>query len=88
MLLFERKAMKIKSLSIGEFKAQFSDVVKTVDSDNCIAVTYGKKKEIIGYFVKDAKIAYEARALGPLKNEASFTINSDFEMSEEELLDL
>jgi hypothetical protein len=80
--------MKIKSLTIGEFKSQFSDVIKSVDKDHCIAVTYGKKKEVVGYFVKEAKSLYESRELGILKNEASYSISNDFEITDEELLDL
>lgn len=80
--------MKVKSLTIGEFKAQFSDVLKTVDKDHCIAVTYGKKKEIVGYFVKEPQVIYENRKLGILQKKASYSIKIDFEMTAHELLDL
>lgn len=75
-------------MTIGEFKAQFSDVVKTVDKNHCIAVTYGKKKEVIGYFVKEPQVLYENRKLGFLQKKASYSIRNDFEMTADELLDL
>jgi hypothetical protein len=50
-------------------------------------VTFGKKKEIVGYFVPE--IAKQPkRKLGILEGKATFTFSDDFEMTPEELLGL
>ncbi len=38
-------------LTVGEFKAKFSDVVEKLTKGEEIIVSYGKKKEKIGVFV-------------------------------------
>lgn len=43
----------MKTMTVGEFKTHFSDVVKEVKAGKKIAVTSGKKKEIVGYFVPE-----------------------------------
>jgi len=40
----------MKTMTVGELKAHFSDVIEQVKAGEKIAVTYGKKKEIVGYF--------------------------------------
>lgn len=45
----------MKTLSVGEFKAHFSDVIEEVKKGAKIAVTYGKKKQVVGYFVPSTK---------------------------------
>jgi len=71
-------------MTVSEFKAQFS---KVVEQGEKIAVTYGRKKEIVGYFVpvisKPGK-----RQLGILEGIATFTFADDFKMTEEEFLGL
>ena len=38
-------------MTVGEFKSHFSEVLEQVRSGISIAVTYGKKKEVVGYFL-------------------------------------
>ncbi len=40
----------MKTMTVGEFKAKFSEVIAQVKKGEEIAVTFGKKKEIVGYF--------------------------------------
>jgi hypothetical protein len=40
----------MKKMTVGEFKTHFSEVIEQVRSGERIAVTFGKKKEVIGYF--------------------------------------
>lgn len=37
-------------MTVGEFKAQFSNVIELVKKGEEIAVTFGKKKESVGYY--------------------------------------
>lgn len=45
----------MKTMTVGEFKTHFSEVIEQVKRGEEIAVTYGKKKEIIGYFKPEIK---------------------------------
>ena len=72
-------------MSVGEFKTHFSDVLEQVKAGEKIAVTFGKKKEIVGYFLPE--IPQQAkRKLGILEGKARFIFNEGFEMTNEEFL--
>lgn len=75
-------------MTIGEFKIHFSEVVKKVKTGEKIAVTSGKKKEIVGYFVPDISENKKKRKLGILEGKATAIFKDDFKMTEEELLNL
>nr|WP_294894920.1 prevent-host-death protein [uncultured Pedobacter sp.] len=78
----------MKTMTIGEFKTHFSDVVKEVKTGKKIAVTSGKKKEVVGYFVSEIPEKKEKRKLGILEGKASVIFHPDFKMTEEEFLGL
>ena len=40
----------MKSISVGEFRAHFSEIVEQVKAGEKFTVTFGRKKEIVGYF--------------------------------------
>ena len=73
-------------MTVGEFKSHFSDVVDQVKAGASFAVTYGRKKEIVGYFLPEAQIVKPKRKLGILEGKAKATFNSDYQMSEEDFL--
>lgn len=77
----------MKMMSVGEFKAKFSDVIAQVKAGEEIAVTFGKKKEIIGYFKPEhsrAKRDRVERPLGPLKYLGYYMAEDFCETTEEE----
>jgi hypothetical protein len=74
-------------MSVTEFKKHFSDVLLLVKQGETIAVTYGRKKEIIGYFVHETP-QRPKRILGILDGKAKVTVGPDFKMTEEEFLGL
>jgi len=78
----------MKEMSIGEFKAPFSEVVKEVKSGKKFAVASGKKKEILGYFVPQITEGNKKRKLGILEGKATMVIHPNFKMTEEEFLNL
>lgn len=78
----------MKMMSVGEFKTRFSEVIEWVKSGKKVAVTYGKKKEIVGYFVSEPKTATSKRKLGLLEDKANASFAEDFKMTEEEFLGL
>ncbi|TDE14526.1 type II toxin-antitoxin system Phd/YefM family antitoxin [Dyadobacter psychrotolerans] len=79
----------MKTMTVGEFKAQFSEVIAQVKAGEEIAVTFGRKKEVVGYFMpqKD-QFKSKKRVLGILEGKATAAFNEDFEITEEEFLGL
>lgn len=75
------------TMSVGEFKTHFSEVLEQVKAGEKIAVTFGKKKEIVGYFTPEAPQTPK-RQLGILEGKAKVIFGTDFEMTEEEFLGL
>jgi antitoxin (DNA-binding transcriptional repressor) of toxin-antitoxin stability system len=72
-------------LSVGEFKSNFSEVLKKVLSGEEIGISYGKKKEIVAKLVpKTMKRA--KRKIGILEGRGSVTFSRDFKITEKEFL--
>ena len=79
----------MKTMTVGEFKAQFSEVIAQVKAGEEIAVTFGKKKEIVGYFMPEKdKSKLKKRVLGVLEGKATAVFNEGFEITEQEFLGL
>jgi antitoxin (DNA-binding transcriptional repressor) of toxin-antitoxin stability system len=77
----------MKTMSVGEFKTHFSEVIDQVKAGEEIAVTYGKKKEVVGYFLPE-KTKKPKRKLGILEGKVEVIFKPDFEMTTEEFLGL
>ncbi|HVY75368.1 MAG TPA: hypothetical protein VG890_11090 [Puia sp.] len=72
-------------LSVGEFKSNFSEVLKKVLAGEEIGISYGKKKEIVARLVpKNTKKG--KRKIGILEGKAKVTFSRDFKITEEEFL--
>ncbi len=79
----------MKSLPVGEFKAQFSAVSELIKKGETVEVVYGKKKEPLGYFVPaNGFKPVKKRKLGILEGKASVVFADDFKMTEEEFINL
>jgi hypothetical protein len=78
----------MKNMTVGEFKTRFSEVIDLVKSGERIAVTFGKKKSVVGYFLPELPEAKSKRTLGILQGKASVNFHPDFKISEEEFLGL
>ena len=77
----------MKKMTVGEFKTHFSEVIEQVRDGEKIAVTFGKKKEIVGYFLPELP-QQPKRQLGILKGKAKVIFRDDFKITEEEFLGL
>jgi antitoxin (DNA-binding transcriptional repressor) of toxin-antitoxin stability system len=79
----------MKTLPVGELKAQFSEVLERVKSGESYGILYGKKKKPIAMIVpyKDEAIKKE-RKIGLLDGKATYKFKDNFKMTEEELLGL
>ncbi len=77
----------MQTLTIGELKASFSDVLKKIRSGQEIVISYGKKREKVAVLVPYSDyVSTPERNLGLLKDRAGCIIHDDFEISEKEML--
>jgi antitoxin (DNA-binding transcriptional repressor) of toxin-antitoxin stability system len=77
----------MKTLPVGEIKAQFSEVLERVLLGETFGIVYGKKKRpvamIVPYVDPEEKAA---RKIGVLDGKNSIVFAEDFKMTENELL--
>ena len=78
----------MRMLTIGEFKAQFSDLLTAVQAGESVVVCYGRKRERVAVLVPYTEFSAQAgkRPLGLLKGSASFSVGDDFKLSDEAFL--
>lgn len=77
----------MKTLPVGEIKAQFSEVLEKVKQGESFGILYGKKKKpvamIVPYIDPEEK---SEREIGILDGKVKITFADDFKMTEEEFL--
>lgn len=80
----------MKSLSVGEFKAQFSEVLELIQKGESVGVLYGKSKRPVAKLVpmNGSKPQKKKRKLGIWEGKVKFVFADNFKMTDEELLDL
>lgn len=79
----------MKSLPVGELKAQFSEVLEKVQQGESIGILYGKKKTPVARIVPMEKPKKRRpRKFGILEGKASVVFADDFKITDEELLGL
>ena len=81
----------MKSLTVGEFKAQFSEVLELVQQGESVGVLYGKSKKPVAKLVpmsgSEPKMNAK-RKLGLLKGKMKVVFAPDFKMTEDEFINL
>lgn len=79
----------MKILQVGEFKSRFSEVIANIRKGEEVTISFGKKKEKIAVLIPYSKYMKKAnRKIGLLENKASFTLSSDFKVSDETFFNL
>lgn len=79
----------MKTLPVGELKAQFSEVLEKVKKGEKFGILYGKKKKPIAMIVPFSENQNKTeRKLGILEGKYQVTFADDFKMTEEELVNL
>lgn len=78
----------MKTLGVGEFKANFSEVLKKVLAGEEIGIVYGRKKEIVAKLVPKNAGKKPRRKIGILENKGKIKIGKDFKITEKEFLGL
>jgi len=76
----------MKTFTIGDFKANFSEILEWVRKGEEIAIAFGKKKEIVAYLVPRSKRKGKKRPIGLLEGNATAEFQDDFKMTEAEFL--
>ena len=72
--------------TVGDFKAHFSEIIERVKKGEKIAITFGRRKEVVALLVPNEEPLPDKRPLGILENKASVTFGKDFKMTEAEFL--
>ena len=70
--------LNMKTLTVGEFKAQFSSVIEMIKQGEEVEVTFGKHKEVIGIFKPKEKKKDTRVKVGLLKNTKGYRMAKDF----------
>lgn len=75
------------TITVGDLKRRFSEILKQVQQGESIAVAFGRKKEILAYIIPKQDLPGQAqRPLGLLEGKATFSLHGSFSISEEEFL--
>ena len=80
----------MKSLPVGELKAQFSEVLEEVQKGETFEIVFGRKKKPVARIVpiSDAKSKKRKRKIGILDGKMNVVFADDFKMTEEEFINL
>ena len=79
----------MKTLPVGEIKAQFSEVLEKVKQGESFGILYGKKKRPIAMIVPYVETAKKPeRQIGILDGKTQIKFADNFKMTEEEFLGL
>jgi antitoxin (DNA-binding transcriptional repressor) of toxin-antitoxin stability system len=77
----------MKTISVGEFKTKFAQILQWIQKGEGVVVSYGRKKQKVAVLVDIKKFRKpKKRKLGTLEGKGNFKIHKDFEMTAEELL--
>jgi antitoxin (DNA-binding transcriptional repressor) of toxin-antitoxin stability system len=77
----------MKTMTVGELKAQFSDVLADLRKGRKIVISYGKKREKVAVLLPYSLFRpKEERPLGLLKDRGRCVIHDDFKLTDEQIL--
>jgi len=77
----------MQTMTVGELKARFSEVLEMVRRGEEVIISYGKKKEKVAVLLPISHYGRSRkRKLGLLKGRASCVIHEDFKITAEEML--
>ena len=76
----------MKTMSVGNFKANCSEILKLVIAGEEIGILYGKNKKVVAKIVPNLGEKKPKRKLGILEGKGSVKFGANFKMREEEFL--
>ncbi len=77
----------MRTMTVGDLKARFSEVIQEIRAGEEIAVAFGKKREIVAYLIPKSARKPVKRQLGILQDKGKVTFADDFKMTAEEFLE-
>lgn len=78
----------MKTLSVANFKADFSSVINDLKKGDEVIIEYGKKHEKLAVIIPYKNYKKNKRKVGILKGKATFEMKSNFKITDTELLNL
>ena len=78
----------MRTMTVGEFKSRFSEVLKDVEKGERIGITFGRKKEVKAMLVPIEETKKEPRKLGILEGKGRVVFKGNFKMTDDELINL
>jgi prevent-host-death family protein len=77
----------MESISVGELKSRFSEVLERVKKGEEIVISYGKRRNKVAVILPYEKYtSKQHRKIGLLKDRGACVIHKDFKLTEEEML--
>ena len=76
----------MKTMTVGDFKKDFSQVVSGLQKGTSYAISYGKNKKQIGVVVPFDEYSKKPRIPGTLAGKANVSFLKDFKMTDAEFL--
>ena len=77
----------MESISVGELKVRFSEVLERVRKGEEIIISFGKKRERVAVLLPyDHYMPKQERKLGLLREQGGCVIHEDFKMTDEEMI--
>ena len=74
-------------ISVGDFKARFSEILNQVKKGQEIVISFGKQRKKVAVLMPYNQLKHRPqRKLGLLKGRASYRIHDNFKLSDEEIL--
>ena len=78
----------METISVGELKARFSEVLDRVQKGEEIIISFGKRREKVAVLLPYTRYHNrQHRRLGPLKSRGGFALRKGFKMTDEALLE-
>ena len=75
------------TMTVGELKTHFSEILEQVRKGGKVVISYGKKRKNVAVLVPyDEYIPRKERKLGILKGRAKFVIRKGFKVTDREML--
>jgi len=78
----------METMTVGDFKANFSEVLKKVLNGEEVAISYGKRKEIVARLVPGSGEKKQKRKIGIFETNGKVVFNKNFSITEAEMVGL
>ena len=78
----------MQTMTVGNFKKDFSQVVYGLKQGNKYAISYGKSKQKLAVVIPFKDYLGKKRKLGVLSKNTQISISDDFKITDSELLSL